>query len=287
MLKHLAFRVFMPVLGRFPALFYPLAGLAGWLAFHLNRRSRRNVISNLRPACRSYREAERQALNAFKNVARYYVDLATTPHHDTETFERDHLTLINEDRLSALFDPGPVILLGAHAGNPELGLIAVAARGRPFVELVEPLAPRKLASYVATLREAGGGRVIETDTSGLRTAFRTLRKGGLVAIMGDRDIQGSGVCVSMFDRRVLLPRGPWELAQRTGARVVPLLLTRGASAGATVRVEETIPVAGNGHEAIENAAQCWASLLETHIRREPGQWVVLEDFWKVHGCGKG
>ncbi len=281
-----AFRLLMPVVGRFPGVFYPLANALGWAMFRLNRQGRANVLSNLRPACSSDAEARHHAARAFQHVARYYVDLASTPHRDLAAFELNHLTLLNEERLPALFDPGPTIVLSAHVGNPEFALVAIAARGRRFVELVEPLAPRRLAAYVTSLRQAGGGAVYETGRSGLRASMRTLRDGGLVAIMGDRDIHETGVCVTMFGRRVRLPRGPWELAQRTGARVVPMLLTRGRGADQTVRVEEPICVPRGDAAAIETAAQSWASLLEAHIRRDPGQWTVLEDFWRVHGCGE-
>ena len=287
MLKYWAFRVLMPLAGRFPSAFYLAAGGAGWVMFQLSRRARENVLSNLGPACDSTTETRREARQAFQNAARYYVDLASTPHRKPANFEREYLTIQHEERLPALFEPGPTIVLSAHLGNPELALVAIAARGRPFVELVEPLEPRQLARYVTGLREAGGGSVHETDRAGLRASMKALRGGGLVAIMADRDIQGTGVCVTMFDRRVRLPRGPWELAQRTGATVVPMLLTRSHGAAATVLVEEPICVPVGSENAIEEAAQQWASFLEAHIRRQPGQWTVLEDFWKVHGCGEG
>lgn len=287
MLKFWAFRLLMPVAGRFPGAFYPLADALGWVMLRLNRGARANVLSNLRPACSSEREVRNSAVRSFQNAARYYIDLASTPHRKLADFERHHLTLLNAERLPALFDPGPTIVLSAHIGNPELALIAIAARGRAFVELVEPLEPRRLARYVTSLREAGGGTVHETGRAGLRASIRTLRDGGLVAIMGDRDIQGSGVCVTMFERRVRLPRGPWELAQRTGARVVPMLLSRGRGADQTVLIEEPICVPPGSDDAIEVAARKWAALLEAHIRRDPGQWTVLEDFWGVHGCGEG
>jgi phosphatidylinositol dimannoside acyltransferase len=287
MLKFWAFRLFMPVIGRFPGASYPVANAVGWILFHLNRRARASVLSNLRPACGSEAEVQREARRTFQNATRYYVDLASTPHLHLEEFERKHLTVLNEERLPALFDAGPTIVLSAHAGNPELALVAIAARGRTFVELVEPLEPRRLARYVTSLREAGGGSVQETGRAGLRAAIRELRGEGLVAIMGDRDIQGTGVCVTMLERRVRLPRGPWELAQRTGARVVPMLLSRERGANQTVLIEEPICLDPGRKDAIEEAAQRWASLLEAHIRREPGQWTVLEDFWGVHGCGEG
>ena len=286
MVKFWAFRLLMPVVGRFATLFYRLAEPAGWLMFHSNRRARANLLLNLEPVCTSDSKSKLAAIEAFRNAVRYYIDLASMGHRDLSRFEGEHLTLIHEERLLAVFEPGPTIVLSAHVGNPEFALLAVAARGRPFVELVEPIEHPKLAKYLRSLREAGGGTVAEANQAGLRTVLKTLRAGGLVAIMGDRDFEGAGVCVTMFDRTVRLPRGPWVLAQRTGARIVPIWLTRTNDADQTVDVGEPICVSrGNG--AVEEAARGWASILEAHIASDPGQWTVLEDFWGVHGCGKG
>ena len=37
-------------------------------------------------------------------------------------------------------------------------------------------------------------------------------------------------------------------------------------------------------EDIRVAVRKFAQTLETHLREDPAQWVVLEDFWKVHAC---
>ena len=283
-----ALQVAAPVVGRFPRPAYALARAAGWLAWRLRAGARARVAGNLLPACGGNREQARAASRTvFQNVASYYVDLATLPYRGETGFEAKHLLVEGEEHVPALFEPGPVIIVSGHTGNPELALVAVAQRGREWVELVEPLEPAALGRFLARLREAAGGIVVEADASGTRAALRQLRAGGMVALVADRDLTGAGICVTLLGRRVLLPRGPWELARRTGARVAPLFASRRFADDQTVWIEEpfTVPAEGEREEAVQAAAQRWADLFGAHLQRDPGQWTVLEDFWGVHACG--
>ena len=36
---------------------------------------------------------------------------------------------------------------------------------------------------------------------------------------------------------------------------------------------------------IQGAAARFGGELERHLRANPGEWTVLEDFWRVHRCG--
>ncbi len=277
-----------PLAGRFPRLAYALARYAGWVAWRLRAKVRERVIDNLAPACGGNHErANAAALKTFQHVASYYVDLATLPHRDHASFEREHLRIVGEEHIPALFAPHPVIIASAHVGSPELALVAIAQRGRRWVELVEPLSPPPLGRYLARLREAAGGHVVEAGVGGARRALRELQAGGMVTLVADRDLGGDGVCVTLLGRRVLLPRGPWELARRTGAVVAPMFVARQVADDQTLWIEEpfTVPAGGDREEAVRAAAQRWADLFGAQLRRDPGQWTVLEAFWQAHACG--
>ena len=283
-----ALRLGTPLAGRFPGPAYALARGAGRLAWALRPAARERVIANLTPACGGDRERARKlAPRVFQSAASYYVDLATLPYRDQAGYERTRLRVMGEEHVPVLFEPRATIIASAHVGSPELAMIAVAQRGRGWVELVEPLASPALARRLAGLREAGGGRVAEANANGFRQALRELRNGGLVALVVDRDLAGNGVCAELLGRRVLLPRGPWELARRTGATVIPLFATRRRDDHQTVWLEEPFTVAAGGdrEEAVGAAAQRWADRFGEHLRRDPAQWTVLESFWEAHACG--
>jgi KDO2-lipid IV(A) lauroyltransferase len=281
-------RFMTPVVGRFPWAFYPVAALAGEIAWFTRPGARRALTRNMLPLCDGDRaRARREGRRALRNIARYWVDLASIPYRKMHNFERDHLRVVHPERLKALEEPGPVILVSAHAGSSELALQAIIHRGRSFVALVEDVQPPGFAEFLISLRSAAGGRFYTTGFRGTRACIEALRSGGTVGLLGDRDLQGSGICVTLAGHRVRLPAGPWELAQRTGATVIPAFAERTLRDRYVVIVEEPMRVAMTEPPScgVEAAVQHWATLLERHLRRVPGQWTVMEDFWKVHRCG--
>lgn len=282
-------RIGVPLAGRFPWFFYRLASLGGLVAWALKPRMRRRVIRNLLPLYDGNRRmARRGSVNVFRNVARYYVDIATLPRREMANYERDHMQIVHAERLELLNEPGPMIVLSAHTGNPELAVQALTFRGRDFMALVEVLRPPALGSYFLRLRSSAGGTFHEADLGGVRASLATLKQGGLVALIGDRDLQDTGACVEMFGRGVKLPRGPFELARRTNARILPVFCLRNGIDDMIVWVEEPMCVANSEDRDrdVQDATERWAVILERHLRREPDQWTVTEDFWKVHACAK-
>lgn len=287
-LKLLAMRLVQPLAGRFPRVFYPVATAVGWLAFYLRRRYRRKLIQNMLPLVdRQPARAKRSALAASVNVCQYYVDLCTLPYRNIATFDATNLEIAGADRLGPLSEPGPVIAVSAHTGNAELAIQALSVRGRPFVALVEPQRPPSWSRYLLRLRSSAGGRFYETNFRGIRACIETLQRGGLVGFMADRDLQGNGMCVPLAGQCVRLPRGPWEIARRSGALVFPMFTSRLRHDRFRVYVEEPFRVARSEDEEADilDAIQRFARLLETHLRRDPSQWAVTEDFWEVHRCG--
>src|SRR5690606_17726568 len=139
-----------------------------------------------------------------QNVARYFVDLASLPRRDMARFEAEHLEVFHAERLKALDEPGPVVIVSSHTGNAELAIQAIAARGRPFVALVEAQEPPEWSAYMLELRTANGARFVEASNGGLKASVRALREGEVLGLMADRDIQGTGVCAEVFGRKVML-----------------------------------------------------------------------------------
>ncbi len=281
-------RLTAPVLGRFTLFSYPFAAFAGWFAWHARPGRRGTLVQNMLPLCDGDRErAVAEAKLAFRNIARYWVDVMTIPHRDMANFEPNHVTLLDGERLGPLERPGPVLLLSAHMGSPELPLQAITFRGRQFMALVEDVQPPAFGRHLLRLRMAAGGRYRVAGFGGVRACIEALREGNVVGMLADRDLQGTGMCADVAGRRVRLPRGPWEIARRTNATVIPVFMSRDWRDRFTVRVEEPFQVActGDGEADVRAAIDRWAVLLDAHLRREPGQWTVLENFWRAHGCG--
>ncbi len=277
-----------PLASRYPGAFYRVASAAAAVAWVVRRDLRRNLVRNMLPLCDGdLAQAKRASKQAMKHAAQYYVDLASLSRRDISRFEESHLEIFHAERLEILAAQGPLVIVSAHTGNAELAIQVLTYRGRPFVALVEALEPRELAEYMLSLRSSAGGTFHEATFGGVRAMMAALKNGQIAGVMGDRDIQDTGVCVTFCGRQVKVPRGPWELARRFDAPVLPVFSARKHGDQFRIDVGEVFRVARTGDLEcdIRRAAERYVRLLEAQLRRDPGQWTVLEDFWKVHGCG--
>ncbi len=275
---------------RWPGAAYAVADAAAALLWAVRFRLRRTAVENLLPVVGTRGAAFRSSFGVFRNVARYYVDLALIPKRPPASFERAHVYVENPQLLPLVDAPGPTVFVTAHFGHPDQLVQFLTTRRPDFVALVEPLQPREVSDFVNALRAAHGGTFLPLGAAAVRRCLEQLRAGGAVALVADRDLTGTGVCVELCGRRARLPRGPWELARRTGARVVPVFFWRLARGEFAARIEPEVRVASDLplEEAVARACQEWARLLERHLRRHPDQWLVLEPFWEVHRChGEG
>jgi lauroyl/myristoyl acyltransferase len=97
------------------------------------------------------------------------------------------------------------------------------------------------------------------------------------------------VCVLLCGRRVRLPRGPWEMARRTDARILPVFSRRRRYDDFDVYLGEPYAerVSDSAEADIQRAAERFAYLLQARLLSDRGQWTVLEDFWQVHPVRRG
>jgi KDO2-lipid IV(A) lauroyltransferase len=77
-----------------------------------------------------------------------------------------------------------------------------------------------------------------------------------------------------------MPTGPFEVAVRTGAIVIPSFSYRRREKFEAL-MEEPLDIKNTGDleaDARDGALQFLARF-ERHLRKEPGQWAVLERVW--------
>ena len=143
----------------------------------------------------------------------------------------------------------------------------------------EPLVHPKFT--FGSLNHTPGVRFVEADLAGVREALSHLRAGGLVAILSDRDIQGTGREVVFFGERARLPSGPIELALRTGAAVIPGVGLRLGPARYSATMMQPLDLQRTGDREADIAAgmQTLAHALEECIESAPDQWFALQPIW--------
>ena len=176
---------------------------------------------------------------------------------------------------------GTVIAL-PHIGSWEWGGSFLNSLGLGMTAVAEALDPPELFSWFKQKREAIGIRIEPLDEHAGTALLETLKAGGVVGLLCDRDIQGNGIEVEFFGERVTIPAGPATLALRTGATLVAAACYAGPGRDHFAVITPPIPAVREGRlrDDVTRVTQLVARELEGLIRRAPEQWHVLQPRFK-------
>jgi KDO2-lipid IV(A) lauroyltransferase len=171
--------------------------------------------------------------------------------------------------------------VSAHFGNPEMAVQGLAAAGVSMFALTEPLRPKALSDFTHWLRFQHGHDYKTVGFGGVKEAFRRLRSGGVIAILLDRDIGGTGVPMQFCGAETRMPLGAVELALRTGADLIPGWAWRIKGYRFRARIGPPMElVRTDDFDAdVRLNAQRLLAIFEDRLRSDPGQWAVLEPIW--------
>jgi KDO2-lipid IV(A) lauroyltransferase len=266
---------------------YGIAHLVGNGAYLFRHKARRDVIANMRQVMgpqASEREVRRAAREAFRNATRYYADLLAVPRLDVQRFLREQLVLEGIEYLEDAQRSGRgAVLVSAHFGSPEMAVQGLAAAGFSIFGLTEPLQPPALSDFIHWLRSRHGHVYRTVSFGGVKEAMRRIRSGGLVALMLDRDVGGTGVPMQFCGAETHIPLGAVDLAMRTGADLIPAWAWRIGSFRFHARIGPPMQLVRTGDfdRDVRANAQRLLALFEGRLREDPGQRAVLEPIWQA------
>lgn len=262
--------------------------LAGSLAAAFGRRrgpQRTNLANNLAHALAANDAGVDAALLAhfvgrgFRSYGQYWAEGAKLPALEkSEVYGRFAIAEGLEHLVAARERGRGVIVALPHVGSWEWGGSFLHSLGFGMTAVAEELEPPELFSWFKEKRESIGIRIEPLNDQAGAVLLATLRAGGVVGLLCDRDLQGNGVEVDFFGARVPLPAGPATLALRTGATLVAAACYAGP--GRDHHAVVTAPIAtertGRLREDVARVTQLVAAELEGLIRRAPEQWHVLD-----------
>ena len=264
---------------------YALADLGGDTWRRTAPRRRRLVAANLARVCAatgrptSGRAFDELVARAFRHHARYYMELLRVPRYDPKRI--DEIVAIPEwPSFERHIRGRGSVLVTSHIGNFEPFGVFLGAHGIRPLAPVEEIEPRELFEFIAARR--GGGNVELVPLRNARSALsRRLRENGLVGIIGDRLLEGSGHPVTMFGHRTQVPLGPAMLAVTHRAGVLVGRCLRVGPDRFEVRGTEMEPPA-TGDRRADTAAltEAIAARFEQDIGEAPEQWWgAFQSFW--------
>ncbi|MFE1168939.1 phosphatidylinositol mannoside acyltransferase [Nocardiopsis sp. NPDC058789] len=167
-----------------------------------------------------------------------------------------------------------------HMGNWDHAGAWIAARGTPLTTVAQRLRPESLYQRFTSYRESLGMEVLPLTGGAANTVgvlSRRLREGGLVCLLADRDVNGTGLEVDLFGERARVPSGPAALALNTGAALMPVSLWYDGPTW-NIRVHDEVPVATEGTRTrrVHDTTQALVRVFEGAIAEHPEDWHMLQ-----------
>jgi KDO2-lipid IV(A) lauroyltransferase len=215
----------------------------------------------------------------FASYGQYWAESAKLPALSSKTITSRFVIAEGLEHLVAAkaLGKGMVIAL-PHIGSWEWGGSFLASLDMPMTAVAEELEPRELFEWFKSKRQAIGINIEPLDAHAGTVLLQTLRDGGVVALLCDRDLQENGLAVNFFGERVTIPAGPATLALRTGATLVAAACYSGPGRDHHAVVTPPIKTERSSRlrDDVERVTQEIAKELEGLIRRAPEQWHVLQ-----------
>lgn len=253
------------------------AAAAGRTAARLLRGRRTMVERHLRRAGAH----DVAAADVFASYARYWLESFRLPDATPDRLDA-RMRTEGLEHLRAGVDAGKgVILALPHLGGWDFGGAWFGSHGWKATVVAEPLEPPELFEWFARFRERFGLTVVPLGPEAGTAVLQTLKAGGIVGLVCDRDLQGTGVEVDFFGERTTLPSGPATLALRTGAVLLPTAVYFEGRHGhvGVIRPPIACERTGSFRHDVSRITQALAHELESFVRAAPEQWHLLQPNW--------
>lgn len=242
------------------------------------------------------RRAVRAALRSY---ARYWCDAVALPAWSRERVATSVRATGLEPLAAELAAGRGVVVFLGHLGSwDQLGAWAAATLA-PVVTVAERLEPPALFDAFTAARARMGITALPLDDPGTSAALlRAARAGKMVALLGDRDLAGSGVEVRLLGEHASFAPGPATVAMASGARLFSAACTyrwlaprwwwawsprRRWALAVDVREVGVPALVGTGDqrraarvEAVRAATQACADHVGDAVRATPQDWHVLQ-----------
>jgi KDO2-lipid IV(A) lauroyltransferase len=182
-----------------------------------------------------------------------------------------------------------VISPSAHLGNWEVQAVASVPLVGEVASIARPLDNPFLDRRLVRLRTSTGNAVIYKQKA-LAHVLKTIREGGIVAVLIDQNVQqNDGVFVRFFGRPAATTTVAAAVALKTGCAIVPVWCVLQPTGRYLMRYGPPVEWAGSGRKDEDIAAltQHLTSLVEGWVRERPEQWLWLHRRWKTQPPGTG
>jgi KDO2-lipid IV(A) lauroyltransferase len=263
----------------------------GHLWARIDGRHRAIAADNLRRAFPDWDEArvERTARDVYAHFGTVILDLLWMQDRTAEALLA-LADLEGVEHLQGARAAGRGVLApSGHFGNWEFQAVASAPLVGDVASIARPLDNPALDRRLLALRTSTGNRVIYKRKA-LAQALRTIRDGGILAVLIDQNVQdGDGIFVRFFGRPAATTTVAAALALKTGCAIVPVHCSLQRNGRYRMVYGPPVEWSGSGRREEDVAAltQCLTGIIEGWVREAPEQWLWLHRRWKTQPPGSG
>ena len=213
-----------------------------------------------------------------------FANLLTMAGAGYQTIEQlfDGLEIVGREHLDAARAGGRgTILACAHYGYWELTHHWMNANGIRLTSVARIQKNPYVDHWLTASRCAHGGRIIDSGYA-LRDIIRTLRSGEMLGLMSDHNAGDRGLFVEFLGEAASTVIGPSQLAQKTGAWILPAAMHVRRHRPPVLQFYPPIDPAAypDGHEGRLAMTRRLNDIFSDWIRARPDQWFWLHRRWK-------
>lgn len=218
---------------------------------------------------------DRLTREAVRSYLRYWAESFRMPSWPIEDLVR-RTRVVNEEAFRKAHAEGRgVVAPLPHMANWDWAGAWASATGMPLTTVAERLKPERLYDEFVAYRASLGMEILPAgDPATFPTLIDRLREGRLVPLLADRDLSRSGVEVTLCGLPARMPRGPAELARRTGAALIPATLAYDGPE-MVITFHDPIPEVA-GEDGAKVMMQAVADVFTEALRADPVDWHMMQ-----------
>jgi lauroyl/myristoyl acyltransferase len=265
------FRYVIPMWLRYP--------LARWIASGVclfNRKRRDVLVRNLTPLVGS-NQARTLAPVQLGHFLMTAVDFFCVNPLKPREIHVEHWS-----RLEAAYqERRRVMVVTAHIGNWETGISYLVEKGYPVAGLYATYTDDDIVQWITSHRNPKV-QWIPTLPGAADICVAAIEQGRILCIAADIPFGEQGHRVKIAGQHARLPMGPWSIALRANAIVIPAFILRQSPGRYHAFVHEPIkPVQGESmRQQLSRFQDVYRGHLEYYLKTYPEQWGNLQPFWE-------
>jgi lauroyl/myristoyl acyltransferase len=255
---------------------YPLVRLLARGICFLNRSRRQILLGNLTPLVGPV-QASRLAPVLLGNFSMTAVDFFCPRRGLVVRMKEENWPAVER----AYRKSRKLMFVTAHIGHWELGISYLVEKAFSVACVYAPYRDDDIVRWIMAHRDPDV-EWIPSVRGAAAASVSALERGKVLGMAADIPFGEKGHRVEICGASARLPLGPWAIASRARATVIPSFIIRETPGQYRIIFHDPIlPREGSLRRQMEESQEIYRAHLERYLRTIPEQWGVLQPFWDV------